>query len=282
MLQNPSWPAVLSPLTWTNSRRGCMDQVGDLVGELGRAVLDEDGPEGWPELLPYVLLSASGTPTAKSQSSSLSHAVDVTSDSTCTDPCNGNALGWEPVVTGLRLLSAVAEHAANAAAADTEAFQALVETLQRCLLCNGQEIIGPGDGGVVSPDVRLEAVRALGSVVVSCSRPSDQERLATCLPHLLQAIEGEQSDRLDICSRRKSHYRSRIITRCLRCSLLRFRISWRPRSMAILHWIPDLVIATRFVKDSRLLLCWPYIVHKSLVGRGPLWSSCEPLGSPML
>lgn len=29
------------------------------MGELGRAVLDEEGPEGWPEFLPYVLLSAS-------------------------------------------------------------------------------------------------------------------------------------------------------------------------------------------------------------------------------
>lgn len=36
-----------------------MKQVGDLVGDLGRAVLDDDGPEGWPEFLPYVLQSAS-------------------------------------------------------------------------------------------------------------------------------------------------------------------------------------------------------------------------------
>lgn len=91
------------------------------------------------------------------------------------------------VVTGLRLLSAAAEHAANAAAADHNAFRALVETLQRCLCCDGG--VGLGDG-CSEADVRLEAVRALGSVVVSCPRPSDQEALGSCLSHLLQAIQG--------------------------------------------------------------------------------------------
>lgn len=74
-----------------------------------------------------------------------------------------------------------------AAAADSNAFRALLETLQRCL-CWQEKVVGDGRGG--SPDVRLEAVRALGSVVVSCERPSDQAALSACLPHLLQAIQG--------------------------------------------------------------------------------------------
>lgn len=169
-------------------------QVGDLVGELGRAVLDEEGPEGWPEFLPFVLQCASS-------SSSLSSPA-AASGAVTTNNCNGQSLSngnpttvlpetqtladagaRATVVTGLRLMSSAAEHTAMAAAADPQAFQALVETLQRCLCSEG----GKGAGA----DVRLEAVRALGSVVISCARPSDQAAFATCLPHLLQAIQGE-------------------------------------------------------------------------------------------
>lgn len=228
-------------------------KVGDLVGELGRAVLDEEGPEGWPEFLPYVLLSASshseavpavaaaaGMPTADPQqrhtttsttnplfnlttptkgSNRLSgaspqqasigtatctpaHIATVTPTNTIASPQGQRTTdadatwGRGRVVTGLRLLSAAAEHAANAAAADHNAFRALVETLQRCLCCDGG--VGLGDG-CSEADVRLEAVRALGSVVVSCPRPSDQEALGSCLSHLLQAIQGTLSSP-DQCS----------------------------------------------------------------------------------
>ncbi|CAN0226501.1 unnamed protein product [Pylaiella littoralis] len=205
-------------------------KVGDLVGELGRAVLDEDGPEAWPEFLPYILQSASW--------SSSSGAARVTAtgpnDAAAATPANngvamadvGAALDaaesmtvqnqsleqqqvqlqrlqlsgggkerevydpWARVVTGLRLMSSAAQHTAVAAAADSNAFRALLETLERCL-CWQEKVVGDGRGG--SPDVRLEAVRALGSVVVSCERPSDQAALSACLPHLLQAIQATLS-----------------------------------------------------------------------------------------
>lgn len=191
------------------------------MGELGRAVLDEDGPEGWPEFLPYVLQSASSsstlTATAAAPASTSGNAnttAGAASNGYHQQQHNGSADAgaekqlqqlqlsdvvkgggskasgtpdaWARVVTGLRLMSSAAQHTAVAAAADPSAFKALVETLQRCLCWQGS---GEGRGG--SPDVRLEAVRALGSVVVASERPSDQASFSACLPHLLQAIEGD-------------------------------------------------------------------------------------------
>lgn len=181
--------------------------MGDLVGELGRAVLDEDGPEGWPEFLPYVLESASATATNGNASMDTANAPDKGNKqrkhapdgntswtppqaTTTTVAIRGgvDAIGaWDRAVTGLRLMSSAAEHVAMAAAADPNAFQALVETLQRCLCWQGN-----GDESRGTPDVRMEAVRALGSVVVSCAMPSEQAAFATCLPHLLQAIQGQR------------------------------------------------------------------------------------------
>lgn len=128
--------------------------MGDLVGELGRAVLDEDGPEAWPEFLPYILQSASW--------SSSSGAARVTAtgpnDAAAATPANnGVAMAdvgasldaaesmtvqnqsleqqqvqlqrlqlsgggkerevndpWARVVTGLRLMSSAAQHTAVA------------------------------------------------------------------------------------------------------------------------------------------------------------------------
>ncbi|CAM9729618.1 unnamed protein product, partial [Ectocarpus sp. 12 AP-2014] len=198
-------------------------KVGDLVGELGRAVLDEDGPEGWPEFLPYVLQSASSsstlTATAAASTATSGNANTTTAGAAgngyhhqhigsadagaqkqlqqlqLSDVAKGGGVeaagtpdAWARVVTGLRLMSSAAQHTAVAAAADPSAFKALVETLQRCLCWQGS-----GEGGGGSPDVRLEAVRALGSVVVACERPSDQASFSTCLPHLLQAIQATLS-----------------------------------------------------------------------------------------
>ena len=238
------------------------------MGELGRAVLDEDGPEGWPEFLPYVLQAAASAGTSN----------DCASNNTDTDRNSGgsnmngngnvkfngnfnyksnsqnvNSIGNDGggvqagspaataaavvsaagagggvggkegssgtgralarVVTGLRLMSSAAQHVAIAAAADPSAFQVLVETLQRCLcwqpqqqqLQQQQEEAGGGlqkEGGEVGEgtgfqDVRLEAVRALGSVVVACARPSEQTSFSTCLPHLMQAIQGKTWDGRD-------------------------------------------------------------------------------------
>lgn len=162
--------------------------MGDLVGDLGRAVLDEEGPEGWPEFLPYVLQCASS-------GWNISGAARVNSNGSqrycenLSDVSEGVRTSSGRVVTGLRLMSAAAEHAGVAAAADANAFQALVETLQRCMRNQGNaEYVCERDS---SPEIRLEAVRALGSMVVNSSRPSDQEAFAACLPHLLQAIKGE-------------------------------------------------------------------------------------------
>ncbi|CAM9494764.1 unnamed protein product [Ascophyllum nodosum] len=174
---------VLSDETDASVRR----KVGDLVGDLGRAVLDEEGPEGWPEFLPYVLQSAS---SGWSNSSRDNDHMGETSDQQACGNFQRNGGGGLPsrrIVTGLRLMSVTAEHAGAAAAADAHAFQALVGTLQRCL-CGGDGH-GNGNGDGCCPDVRLEAVRALGSMVVNCARPSDQEAFASCLPHLLQAIQ---------------------------------------------------------------------------------------------
>lgn len=167
--------------------------MGDLVGELGRAVLDEDGPEGWPEFLPYVLQSASAIMAA---SGNVANSDQPLLPQGVAQAGGGGGETGEAsalvdrVVTGLRLMSSAAEHTAMAAAADPTAFRALVETLQRCL-CWGEEQGGGAKGS--SPDIRLEAVRALGSVIVSSARPSDQAAFSTCLPHLLLAIHGEQS-----------------------------------------------------------------------------------------
>lgn len=164
--------------------------MGDLVGDLGRAVLDEEGPEGWPEFLPYVLQCAS----SERSCSAAARVNNNGSQRNCgnlSDASEGLRTSGR-VVTGLRLMSAAAEHAGAAAAADVNAFQALVETLQRCMRDQERE----GNDECVSEresssEIRLEAVRALGSMVVNSSRPSDQEAFAACLPHLLQAIKGE-------------------------------------------------------------------------------------------
>lgn len=204
------------------------------MGELGRAVLDEDGPEGWPEFLPYVLQSASSsstlTATAAASTATSCNANTTTAGAAgngyrqqhngfadagaqkqlqqlqLSDVVKGGGVeaagtpdAWARVVTGLRLMSSAAQHTAVAAAADPSAFNALVETLQRCLCWQGS-----GEGGGGSPDVRLEAVRALGSVVVACERPSDQASFSTCLPHLLQAIQGDYYNCLRV---RESHAR---------------------------------------------------------------------------
>ena len=155
-------------------------------------MLDEEGPEGWPEFLPYVLQSAS---SGWSNSSRGNDHMGETSDQQACGNFQRNGGGGLPsrrIVTGLRLMSVTAEHAGAAAAADAHAFQALVGTLQRCL-CGGDGH-GNGNGDGCCPDVRLEAVRALGSMVVNCARPSDQEAFASCLPHLLQAIQSECRD----------------------------------------------------------------------------------------
>lgn len=162
------------------------------MGDLGRAVLDEEGPEGWPEFLPYVLQCASS-----GWSSSAAGGVNSNrSQRSCgnLDASEGIRASGR-VVTGLRLMSAAAEHAGAAAAVDAIAFQALVETLRRCLHDQeregNDEYAGEREG---SAEIRLEAVRALGSMVVNCARPSDQEAFAACLPHLLQAIKGERAN----------------------------------------------------------------------------------------
>ena len=233
------------------------------MGELGRAVLDEEGPEGWPEFLPYVLQAAASTGGASNNDSSTSNNSttrnssgnsnssinrnsDINSKFKNNLNMNGNNVnsnvnggggslqaGSSPaavaaavvapggaggaggsnggegtlarVVTGLRLMSSAAQHVAIAAAADPSAFQVLVETLQRCLCWQPQQqqqetgmgtvqkeggVAGGGGDGTGFQDVRLEAVRALGSVVVACARPSEQTAFSTCLPHLMQAIQG--------------------------------------------------------------------------------------------
>lgn len=138
-----------------------------------------------------------------------------------TNNNGGDGVGaWAKVVTGLRLMSSAAQHTANAAAADPTAFHALVETLQRCLCWQPQpqqqhqhqqqqQGFNEGTEGVDFPDVRLEAVRALGSVVVACERPSEQEAFSSCLPHLLQAIQGEPRPPFGGCFVRRRRCRSR-------------------------------------------------------------------------
>ncbi|CAN0145398.1 unnamed protein product, partial [Ectocarpus fasciculatus] len=128
-------------------------KVGDLVGELGRAVLDEDGPEGWPEFLPYVLQSASSSSTLTATAAAAAAAAATSGNANTpagaqrqlqqlqlSDVVKGGGVetagtpdAWARVVTGLRLMSSAAQHTALAAAADPSAFKALVETLQRCL-----------------------------------------------------------------------------------------------------------------------------------------------------
>eukprot|EP00903_Cladosiphon_okamuranus_P012399 g11621.t1 len=182
-------------------------KVGDLVGDLGRAVLDDDGPAGWPEFLPPVDPGGGGgggdgggrgaaakAATAVAAVAAVAVVVWGGGGGGGGAADGGAAEAWARVVTGLRLMSSAAQHTAVAAAADPNAFHALVDTLQRCLCWQQHGGDGSGSGsGSGYPDVRLEAVRALGSVVVACERPSDQAAFSACLPHLLQAIQATLS-----------------------------------------------------------------------------------------